>query len=122
MESSNHEMYIARFERIERLLEALANGQTQLLKSQVFLTGEVAKIAGAQVKLTESQLAIAEALNELAAAQTESGKAHAQLEEAQARTELKSLETQEKLDALIQIWDEWIRERRAREGGEPPVQ
>ena len=54
-------------------------------------------------------------MDRLAVAQTHS-------EEAQAKTELKSLETQEKLDALIRMWDDWIRERRSREGGEPPIQ
>lgn len=101
MELPNSENYIARFERIENVLEFLANGQKQLLTSQVLMTDQVDKIAKAEERLTEAQ---------------------AKLAEAHAKTEVSLQETQDKLNALIHMWDDWIRERRAQGGDGPPVQ
>jgi hypothetical protein len=111
MEPNIDERINARFERIENVLEALAHSQKQLLTAQVVMTDEVTRIASAEVRLTEAQQRLAEA-------QALSERARARLEEEQAKTEIKAQETQGKLDALIHMWDEWIRERREREGGE----
>lgn len=115
MELPNSENYIARFERIENVLEFLANGQKQLLTAQVLMTDQVGKIAKAQVQLTDAQAQLAEA-------QAHSAEALAQLAAEQAKTEVSLRETQDKLNALIHMWDDWIRERRAQGGDGPPVQ
>jgi hypothetical protein len=115
MELTNDEKYQARFERIESVLEFLANGQKQLLTSQVVLTDEVSKIAAEAVRLAEAEVLLTQAEARLTQAQ-------ARLAEEQAKTALSSQETQGKLDALIHMWDDWIRERRAKESGDPPIQ
>lgn len=108
MEPNTEERINARFERIENVLEALAHSQKQLLTAQIVMTDQLTSIAKSQVQAIEAQ-------GRLAEAQTRT-------EEAQARTEESLQETQGKLDALIHMWDEWIRERREREGGGPSIQ
>jgi hypothetical protein len=85
---------VLRFERIEAAHE--------------FLTGIVAGTAVTQQKLEESQLRTEFALTQI-------GEQMRKLAEAQTRTEVhmdqlavKSAETQGKLDALIDMWNNWI--------------
>ena len=85
---------VLRFERIEAAHE--------------FLTGIVAGIGVAQQKIEEAQLRTDFAM-------TQVGEQMRKLAEAQTRTEghmdilmVKSAETQGKLDALIDMWDDWI--------------
>ena len=94
----------SRLDRIESSLETLVGvvashtSQIATLLDHGLQTNEILqRTAEEQLKLAEAQLKLAEAHNKLA-------EAHNKLEAAQ-------LETTEKLDALIRIADEWIRNR-----------
>ena len=90
----------------DKKLNALTSFMTELAISQTAAELQIGKIAGAQVKLTESQT---------------------KLTESQATTEqhinelsVKSAETQGKFDALIDMWDKMIRERGGKNGNPAP--
>ena len=99
----------ARFARIEAVLERLTEAQ---LRGEQRLTDAVAQMAVGHKQLVTAHTVIADEVRKIA--------------EAQARTEVsmhelsvKSTETQGKLDALIHMWDDWIRERGGKNGAPP---
>ena len=83
----------------DKKLNALTAFMTELAISQTAAEVQIGKIAGAQVKLTESQATTEQHINELS---------------------VKSAETQGKLDALIDMWDKMIRERGGKNGKPAP--
>src|ERR1700684_1130058 len=96
----------SRIDRIEKDLEKLVGivvsqaNQIGILLEHGQRTNEfLQRTAEAQLRLAEAQNKLAEAQNKLA--------------EAQNKLEAAQLETTEKLDALIRIADEWIRNRPA---------
>jgi len=106
----------ARFERIEVVLGQLAQAQ---LRGEYALTDAVEQMARGHKQLLTAQVLMVDA-------QAQSEKRIDSLAlrmESLARhmdeLSIKSAETQGKLDALIHIWDDWIRERGGKNGSPP---
>jgi hypothetical protein len=106
--SEERNPYERRFERIEAALAALAENSQ---KATEILFKATDGLADGYKQLLTAQVIMADA-------QTKAEQQIAALAEAQAKSELAQAETQGKLDALIHMWDEMIRER-GRKNGEP---
>ena len=85
----------SRVDRLERDLEKLV--------------GVVNQLAGVVANLAEAQKHTDQQLQQIAEAQKRTDLLAQQLFESQKRTDEKMLETTEKLNALVQIVDDWIR-------------
>ncbi|MFN0106282.1 MAG: hypothetical protein ACKV2U_29845 [Bryobacteraceae bacterium] len=99
----------ARFNRIEAVLERLADAQ---LRGEYALTDAVEHMARSHKQLLTAQVLMVDEHRKLAEAQTRTEKHMDELS-------IKSAETQGKLDALIHMWDNWIRERGGKNGTPP---
>jgi len=99
----------ARFARIEAVLERLTEAQ---LRGEQRLTDAVEQMAVGHKQLVMAHAVIADEVRKIAEAQ-------AQTEVSMKALSIKSAETQEKLDALIHMWDDWIRERGGKNGAPP---
>jgi hypothetical protein len=93
-----------KFSAIKGVLKQLAQAQ---LRGEYALTDAVEQMARGHKQL-------------LTDAQAQSEKRMDSLAKHMAGLSVKSAETQEKLDALIHMWDDWIRERE-RKNGTPPA-
>lgn len=109
----------ARFERIEKNLEAIGNSVTALaaaqLRSEYAISDAVEQMARSHKQLLTAQVLMADA-------QAKTDEAMTKLAAAQAKSDLANAahageidDTKEKLHLLFNIVDSWIRERR-REG------
>jgi len=99
------QVYDARFERIEKALEILAVASAGNEGHAVALFHATEALAAGQKQLLTAQILMVDS-------QRNADERIAKLAEAQTKTELAMQETQGKLDALIHMWDDWIRERR----------
>ncbi|MBI2688326.1 MAG: hypothetical protein HYX27_18645 [Acidobacteria bacterium] len=113
-----------RFQRIEAALEKITQAQ---LRGEYALTDAVEQMARSHKQLLTAQVLMSEDMRSLAASQklADEGIAAlaariAALAEAQTKSEFAQAETQGKLDALIHMWDDWIRGR-ANGGPKPPA-
>ncbi|MFN0102310.1 MAG: hypothetical protein ACKV2U_09490 [Bryobacteraceae bacterium] len=116
-----------RFTALAQTAKTIIDVQSLQGKNLETLTGVVTSLAIAQQKTDENVNALAvaftiaqqkteENINALAIAQQKT-------EENMNALTLKSAETQGKLDALIHMWDDWIRDRGGKNGaknGDPP--
>lgn len=95
----------ARFTRIESALEKLVEVQT-------LQGGNLETLVEVQTRMAENIEAIQTRFEKPAATMD-------RLAEAQAKSELAQAVTQSKLDALIHMFNNWIRERGHKNGGAP---
>ena len=120
--------YEARWARIEALQEANTRDIAALTASQrshasditelYKITGE---IADGQTALQTAHQQTEKAMEGLGAAMANLATAMADLAVAQKVSELAQAETQGKLDALIHMWDDWIRDRGGKNGAPGPA-
>ena len=110
--------YEARWARIEALQEANTSDIAALTASQRSQSSDIAALTASQrshssdiTELYKITGEIADGQEALQTAQQKTEKAMEVLATAMADLAVKSAETQGKLDALIHMWDDWIRDR-----------
>jgi len=113
MEMETRGEYEARWARIEALQEANTRDIAALTATQRDDIGDIAKL----FKLTGE---IAEGGKVLLIAQQKTEEKMEDLAAAMTALAIKSAETQGKLDALIHMWDDWIRDRGGKNGAPKP--
>jgi predicted unusual protein kinase regulating ubiquinone biosynthesis (AarF/ABC1/UbiB family) len=106
----------ARLERIEKALETLGGIVTDIGLAQRNTEHALTEAVQAAER---DRLIMSEDMRKLAAAQTRTEGHMDQLAVKMDQLAVKSTETQEKLNALIHMWDEMIREGRAGKNGTP---
>ena len=99
----------ARFKQIEAVLAQLAQAQ---LRGEYALTDAVEHMARGHKQLLTAQVLLVDA-------QAQSEKQIDALAQQMHKLSVKSEETQGKLDALIHMWDDWIKERGGKNGTPP---
>ena len=107
----------ARFVRIETALEKLAEMQTAQAERQTAQAEWQTRQAEIQTRQAEGQSRLDSKLVLIAEGLLEIIAMHKKLEEAQAKTELMAQETQGRVDALVHVMDNWIREHGGKKNG-----
>ena len=106
--------YEARWARIEALQEANTRDIAALTASQRSHASDITELYKITGEIADGQKA-------LQTAQQKTEKAMEDLASAMNALAVKSAETQGKLDALIHMWDDWIRDRGGKNGAPGPA-
>ena len=111
----------ARLTRIEALQEANARDIAGLIASQRNHASDITELYKITGEIAEGGKALLIAQQKVDDSLTKLADAQRKTEESMHALSIKSAETQGKLDALIHMWDDWIRDRGGIQGAPGPA-